>query len=433
MFTLNRIGFLFFFLLSGFLFSQETMKITRVESEKLFLERNLLLLAEKLNIDRAEAEYLQAKLWPNPTLEIEEINLWATDRQIAILSDELPAFGSGSFGKHQQFAASLEQLILTAGKRKKLMAIDEISIEKSKQYFEDLLRSLKLEFRNKITKFQYLQLKAEVFENQVESLDRLIGAYKNQLDQGHISQSEYIRLKALQLEVKKEKQELDKEFFEAEKDLKLLLQLPGTVNLEIDLFDFKINPESLPLLSFEQLINNAKNNRPDFKLANLEEDYFNRLYQYEKSNRIPDLNFKVAYDRGGNILFNFVGFGFSFDLPVFDRNQGNIKQAKIGINQSEILKSQMELKLEKEIAVSLNNLERAVEFFTEIDSDYEKDLDMVFESYVRNYTQRNINLLEFLDFFETYLENKKIILEVIKDVRDKVEELNFTVGTDVMD
>src|SRR5699024_5334092 len=129
-------------------------------------------------------------------------------------------------GRHQQFAASLEQLILTAGKRKKLMAIEEVSIEKSKQYFEDLLRSLKLEFRNKITELQYLQLKTKVFENQVESLDRLISAYKNQLDQGHISKSEYVRLKALQLEVKKEKQELDKEFFEAENDLRLLLQLP---------------------------------------------------------------------------------------------------------------------------------------------------------------------------------------------------------------
>lgn len=433
MVILNRMGFLFFFLLSGFLFSQETIRITRAESEKLFLEKNLLLLAEKLNIDRAEAEYLQAKLWPNPTLEIEEVNLWATDRQIEILSDELPAFGNGSFGRHQQFAASLEQLILTAGKRKKLMAIEEVSIEKSKQYFEDLLRSLKLEFRNKITELQYLQLKTKVFENQVESLDRLISAYKNQLDQGHISKSEYVRLKALQLEVKKEKQELDKEFFEAENDLRLLLQLPKSVNLEIDLTDFQINPESLPLISFEQLVEEARDNRPDFKLANLETDYFNKLYKYEKSNRIPDVNFKVNYDRGGNILYNFIGFGLSFDLPVFDRNQGNIKQAKIEIDRSEILKSQMELELEHEVSASIKNLERAVEFLKEIDSDYENDLDMVFESYTRNYTQRNINLLEFLDFFEIYLENKEIILEAIKDVRDKVEELNFTIGTDIMD
>lgn len=433
MVILNRMGFLFFFLLSGFLFSQETIRITRAESEKLFLEKNLLLLAEKLNIDRAEAEYLQAKLWPNPTLEIEEVNLWATDRQIEILSDELPAFGNGSFGRHQQFAASLEQLILTAGKRKKLMAIEEVSIEKSKQYFEDLLRSLKLEFRNKITELQYLQLKTKVFENQVESLDRLISAYKNQLDQGHISKSEYVRLKALQLEVKKEKQELDKEFFEAENDLRLLLQLPKSVNLEIDLTDFQINPESLPLISFEQLVEEARDNRPDFKLANLEKDYFNKLYKYEKSNRIPDVNFKVNYDRGGNILYNFIGFGLSFDLPVFDRNQENIKQAKIEIDRSEILKSQMELELEHEVSASIKNLDRAVEFLKEIDSDYENDLDMVFESYTRNYTQRNINLLKFLDFFEIYLENKEIILEAIKDVRDKVEELNFTIGTDIMD
>lgn len=430
--TLNRAGFLFCVLFSTVLFSQENVVLSRAESEHLFLENNLLLLAEQLNIDQAEARYLQSKLWPNPTLEIEEVNLWATDRQIAVLSDELPNFGNGSFGKYQQISASLEQLILTAGKRKKLMAIEEVSIEKSKQYFEELLRSLKLEFRNKLTEFQYLQRKSDVYQNQTESLERLLQAYKNQLDQGHISKSEYIRLKALELEVKKERQSLEKELFETEKDLKLLLNLPVSTKLEISSDDFEFYP-SLELHNLSNFIETAKNNRPDYKLAALEEDYFNKLHRYEKSNRIPDLNLKVGYDRGGNILYNFVGFGVSFDLPVFDRNQGNIKEAKIGIDQSKLVKTHVEASLENEITIAFQSLQRSLNFLNEIDDTYERDLDLVFESYTRNYTQRNINLLEFLDFFETYLENKEIILDAIKEVRDRTELLNFSVGTEVID
>lgn len=430
--TLNRAGFLFCVLFSTVLFSQENVVLSRAESEHLFLENNLLLLAEQLNIDQAEARYLQSKLWPNPTLEIEEVNLWATDRQIAVLSDELPNFGNGSFGKYQQISASLEQLILTAGKRKKLMAIEEVSIEKSKQYFEELLRSLKLEFRNKLTELQYLQRKFDVYQNQTESLERLLHAYKNQLDQGHISKSEYIRLKALELEVKKERQSLEKELFETEKELKLLLNLPVSTKLEISLQDFEFYP-SLELPNLSNFIETAKNNRPDYKLAALEEDYFNKLHRYEKSNRIPDLNLKVGYDRGGNILYNFVGFGVSFDLPVFDRNQGNIKEAKIGIDQSKLVKTHVEASLENEITTAFQSLQRSLNFLNEIDDTYERDLDLVFESYTRNYTQRNINLLEFLDFFETYLENKEIILDAIKEVRDRTELLNFSVGTEVID
>lgn len=430
--TLNRAGFLFCVFFSTVLFSQENVVLSRTESEHLFLENNLLLLAERLSIDQAEARYLQAKLWPNPTLEIEEVNLWATDRQIAVLSDELPNFGNGSFGKHQQISASLEQLILTAGKRKKLMAMEEVSIEKSKQYFEELLRSLKLEFRNKLTELQYLQRKSDVYQNQTESLERLLHAYKNQLDQGHISKSEYIRLKALELEVKKEKESLEKELFETEKDVKLLLNFPVSTKLEISLKDFEFYP-SLELQNLSNFIETAKNNRPDYKLAALEEDYFNKLHRYEKSNRIPDLNLKVGYDRGGNILYNFVGFGVSFDLPVFDRNQGAIKEAKIGIDQSKLVKSNVEATLENEITTAFQNLRRSLSFLNEIDDTYESDLDLVFESYTRNYTQRNINLLEFLDFFETYLKNKEIILDAIKEVRDRTELLNFSVGTEVID
>lgn len=417
---------------SSSLFSQETLILSREESENLFLKENLLLLAEKLEIDQAEAQLLQAKLWPNPTLEIDEVNLWATQRQIDILSDELPSFGSGSFGKHQQFAASFEQLILTAGKRKKLMAIEEVSVEKSKQYFEDLLRSLKLEFRSQLTELQYLQLKHQVYQNQVASIAQLTRAYKNQLDQGHIAKGEYVRLKALELEIKKEIRELNKEINEVQKELKLLMRLPASTELKISDEGFLRTPEAISLASLQDFIKTAKESRPDYQLAVLEEEYLNNRYRYERASRIPDISLKVGYDRGGNILYDFVGFGLAIDLPIFDRNQGNIKSAQFAVDQSKLMSAQKALEIENDIVLAYNNLIDAIAFVDEIEPDYESDLDLLLESYTRNFTQRNISLLEYLDFFEAYLENKEIILEANKEVNNLVEELNFAIGSDLI-
>ncbi len=430
---LKCVSFIFLILFFPFAVSaQDTLHLSRQQAETIFLKENLQLLAEKLQIDQAEAMVLQAKLWPNPTLEIDEVNLWSTKGQREMMSEELPWSKENAFGKNQQFSISMEQLIQTAGKRKKLIALEEVSVEKSKQYFEDLLRNLKLEFRNLLTELQYLQLKSDVYENQVHSVKKLTQSYRRQMEEGHIAKGEYIRLKALELEILQAVKELKKEKNEAQKELKLLMHLPSTTNLQIASGGYPKIVTLIETLGVENLLETAMKSRPDYKLASLDENYFQNLYKYERAQAIPDLNLKVGYDRGGGVYYDFVGFGLSIDLPFFDRNQGNIKSAKIGIDHSRILLDQMKSDLENEIVLAYQNFNNAVEFLNEIEPHYEETLDSLLESYTRNFTARNLSLLEYLDFFEAYLENKKIILEAGKEVNERAEELNFAIGTDLI-
>lgn len=429
---MKRIWFLFTILFSFSVLAQDTLTLNREQSEAVFLRENLQLLAEKLQIDQAEAMVLQAKLWPNPTLEIDEVNLWSTKGQREMMTEELPWSKDNVFGKHQQFSASLEQLIQTAGKRKKLIALEEVSVEKSKQYFEELLRNLKLEFRNLLTELQYLQLKSAVYKNQIESVKRLTQSYKRQVDEGHIAKGEYIRLKALELEILQSVKELNKESNEVQKELKLLMHLPSTTQLQITSEGYPREVNLIEALELENLMETAMESRPDYKLASLEEKHFQNLYKYERSQAVPDLNLKVGYDRGGGVYYDFVGFGLSIDLPFFDRNQGNIKSAKIGIDHSQLLLEQKKSDLENGIVLAYQNLNNAIEFINEIEPDYEETLDRLLESYTKNFTARNLSLLEYLDFFEAYLENKEIILEAGKEINERAEELNYTIGTDVI-
>jgi cobalt-zinc-cadmium efflux system outer membrane protein len=429
---MKRIGFILPIFFSFSMLAQDTLTLSRTQSEAIFLKENLQLLAERLEIEQAEAMVLQAKLWPNPILEVDEVNLWTPKNQRIGLEDELPGFGGGNFGKHQQFSASLEQLILTAGKRKKLIALEEVSVERSKQYFEDLLRHLKFEIRTQLTNLQFLQLKRNVYQSQIETIKLLTTAYQRQMEEGHIAKGEYIRLKALELEILKANKELDEELNEAQKELKLLLRLPSTTVLKITHDGFLKDLVLMETLSLENILKQAMEFRPDFKIANLEERYFQNLYKFEKSQRVPDLNFKVGYDRGSGIYQNFIGFGLAIDIPFFNRNQGNIKSAEIGINKYRLLAEQKELQLENEIVLAYQNLNSAVEFINEIEQDYESTLDDLLTGYTKNFKERNIGLLEYLDFFEAYLDNKEIILESKKEVNERAEELNFIMGTDLI-
>lgn len=412
--------------------AQDTLVLSRDQCEAIFLKENLLLMAEKLHISQAEAVVVQANLWPNPTLEIDEVNLWATKKQLAVFGDELQGFNGKKFGRNQQLSFSIEQLILTAGKRKKLVALEQVTVDKSREYFEDLLRNLKIEFRNQLTTLQYLQLSIGIYQNQIRSIKQLTQSYQNQMEQGNIAKGEFIRLKAAELEIGRSINDLRNEIYEVQKELKLLMRLPPDLVLEITPEGYLKNTDQVETLVSHDLIVQAKKLRPDYKIARLEETYYHRLYDYEQAQRIPNFTLKGGYDRGGNFMYNFVGFGVAVDLPLFNRNQGNIQYAHSGIQLSKVLLQQKELSLEHETMLAYQNLQNAIQFFHQIEPGYEATLDELLMSYTRNFAERNISLLEYIDFLDAYLENKKTILEAGRDVHKRAEELNYTVGADVI-
>src|SRR5690606_35009260 len=228
----------------------------------------------------------QAKLWPNPTLEIDEVNLWASPKQLAVFGDELQGFNGGSFGKNQQLAFSIEQLILTAGKRKKLVDIEKISAKQAETYFEDLLRNLKIEFRDQLTQLQYLQKSENIYANQLSSIKKLTNSYQRQMKEGNIGKGAYIRLKAVELSMSKNINELRSEIFNAQKELKTLMRLPSNTQLNISDEGFIKEMDYFDSIILSKLIEEAKEYRPDYKSAELEKRYYSSQIAYEKAQRI---------------------------------------------------------------------------------------------------------------------------------------------------
>lgn len=410
-------------LLAGFFFtvsiisptalkSQDTVKLSRAEAENMFLKENLLLMAERLNIPKAEALYLQASLWPNPEFSVDQVNF--------------------PNGRDQQFSAALEQLIQTSGKRKKLMAIEQVSVNQSKQYFQDLLRNLKTEFHNQLTDLQYYRLSKINYERQLKSVAQLTDAYRAQVEKGNLPRNEYIRLKALQLEIVKSINELTESINRAEADLKTLLHIPFANSIEITDEDFHQIPALNDSITLARLTEEAIKNRPDYQITISDIEYYQRIHSYEKAQRVPDVRVKAGYDRAGGVYPNFFGIGASIDLPFFNRNQGNIHHADLARQQSEIISLQKKQGMEKEISATYLNLINASRFMENIEPGYEASLDTMLEAYTKNFINRNISLLEYLDFMEAYLENKKTILESIRDFKQKAEELNYITGTEIL-
>jgi cobalt-zinc-cadmium efflux system outer membrane protein len=408
---------------------EDTLRLTTKEAEALFLNNNLDLVAQKLSIRQSEAMIIQAKLWPNPEFSVEELNLWATKGQLSS-GESLPPI-AGNFGKNRQIAAALEQLIETGGKRKKRIALESLSRDMALEYFTELIRNLKTDLRNNLTALSYHQSYAQILGIQNAALEKLVASYERQYATGDLKKPDLFRLKALKLELGQQIIETKKEITGIQKELVVLLNIPAATYIQADATLPVQDLEKLQSLSFSQLVETALSQRPDAKISELEKTFASKQHDLELANRKPDLTLGVNYDRGGNFLRNFIGFGISMPLPVFNRNQGAIQESKIGIEKAQVLANQKTKGIESEVAEAFRNLRTDLGAYQSIEAGYGEDLDDVFNNYTRYFLERRINMVEYLDFFDAYLANRRTILTTRRQLAESRENLNYAVGTDI--
>lgn len=335
-----------------------------------------------------------------------------------------------TFPKNTQFSIELSQLIQTANKRGKLIRRETTFKNMALLEFEDILRGLKIELRKSINELIYLQSYVQVLTNQEQYLNQLISTCKKQQEQGNIARTELIRLQSSLLELNNEINDTKKELNEQHKNLKVLLNIAPNSTIEVENVDYMtVNPENLSLVD---LIQSASEVRPDIKKLKLETQYQERSLIYEKSLRVPDITISANYDRYGGVWKDFVGFGINFDLPVLNRNQGNIKAARISRDQSQYLAKQQQNIAEHEIAEALTNYIQAFNFYKKIkENESLSELDGMLSIYAKNLLNRNISMLEYVDFMDTYKINKQTILTAQKNIYTSFEELQYVTGRDI--
>ena len=140
----------------------------------------------------------------------------------------------------------------------------------------------------------------------------------------------------------------------------------------------------------------------------------------------------INYDRGGNIMRDFIGLGVAMDLPLFNRNQRNIKIAKLELEKNKVEIEQFRIDIEREIDFLSERLSSLETSLKTTDIGFDGKLDVALERYVRNFQQRRLTIVEFIDFINNYMENKESILERRAKYLQYKEELMYLIGKDIV-
>jgi len=402
--------------------AQDTLRLTIEQAEKLFFENNLLLLAEQKNIALADAAMVQAKLWNNPTISVGDLNFWEPH------GAEKLDISQALFAEKIAFTVELEQIIRTAGKRRKRIDLEKSSKEIAIQEFEVLLLSLKTELKTVLHEIIYLQAFSEMIQKQITAVCDLVAVYKKQSAVGNVAKGEVIRLQASSVELETEANEVRTELIRRYKELKVLLNISPITVIAIELSNTALkNPEAI---SPAALLEMAKNARPELVLSDLNVVYSEKNLIFEKSQRVPDLGVRFNYDRYGGVWKNFIGVGISFDIPVFNRNQGQIKMAKFNLEKVIYDREHQRNRINQEIMANYASYEMNYRFYEKIvDNDFSADMEHLFDVYSRNLMNKNINMLEYIDFMNAYKSSKQAILIAKRNLDTSFAELEFSVNT----
>jgi cobalt-zinc-cadmium efflux system outer membrane protein len=392
----------------------DTLKITVKEAEDQFLKNNLQIIIQRFNIDNASAQIITARLFPNPDFNFNN-GIHTND------VTQGPAYDDQS--------VSVSQLFTTAGKRNKNIQLAKIGVEQARDQFFDLLRTLKFTLRNDFYTIYFNEQSAKVYNDEINSLQKTLSVFREQYAKGNIAQKEVLRIQSQLYTLQAEYNNLQVSIDTVQSEFKILVKAKPGAYVE-PAYKYDLDGKSIvEMVPYQKLLDSAYNNRYDLKLAKSTVDYNNMNLQLQKATAIPDFSLSLNYDKYGNYGTNFLGAGIEFNLPFFNRNQGNIKQARIAIDQSQVQLQSQQDKIESAVATDYKGALRLEKLYNSFDPQFKQDFNHLIQEVVKNYEKRNISLLEFLDFYDSYKTNTLQLNTIELNRVTSLEQLNYDTGT----
>ena len=181
-----------------------------------------------------------------------------------------------------------------------------------------------------------------------------------------------------------------------------------------------------------QLIDSGLINRYDLRAANTQVQLNETTFALQKFLRVPDLTVGMNYDKAGSYVRNYNSISFAIDLPLWNRNQGNIRIAQFQIEEGKQLQSQAQLQVRSDISKAYAQLLETDKLYRTVSLQFTTDYDKLLDGITKGYQNHTISLLEFIDYYETY-KNSKLEFNRLQNNRlDALENLNLATGTTIL-
>ncbi len=395
--------------------SPPSVRIDLEQAIQMAVAHNHSLKAARTQIQQSEAEEITAALRPNPVFTYDDLYL--------------PIFNPGQFTANYldsttEFDLGISYMIERGHKRQARIqaAKDQTSVTRSQ--VSDTERGLTFNVAQQFVGILLAKSTLQFANQDLASYQQTVNLGSEQYRAGAISEGDLLKIKLQLLQFQMDVSQAQLSLVQAYASLRALLgydAIPAGYDVVGDLAyePLKLNQEDLQLKALEL--------RPDYVAAQRGVTAAQSQYSLAKANGKRDLTAMFDYTHVSST--NNAGLTLSIEIPVFDKNQGEIARTNYAIGQAQETKTAAQETVMTDVA-------NAYEAF--------RIGDQVMQLYLSGYLQqaqdsRDISeyaykrgaasLLDFLDAERSYRATQLAYRQALATYMLAIEQLREVVGT----
>jgi cobalt-zinc-cadmium efflux system outer membrane protein len=393
--------------------------ITFDQAVQLALAHNQSLRGQRLGIQASKADEVTAGLKPNPTL--------------GFVTEDLPVLHPSHFGEidylndNTVVTPSISYTFERGGKRAKRLAVAQDTTRLTSQNVEDAERQVRFDVAQAYINVLLAKSSLDFARRSLTDFNQVVTLNQQRMQAGDISEADYLKITIQKLQFEQDVSAAEVSLTQSRAALRQLLGYETVADDFTVTGDLAHQPHPATLDALKQ---DALASRPDYQAALTNLRLAQDTHALEIGNRARDLTGELEYQHNGPI--SGFGFGLSIDLPIHDRNQGNIAHAAVAVQQATAAEAAARHTVLTDVVSAYAALQTADHVASLYESGYLKQAQDSLDISRYAYSRGATDLLDLLDAERTYQETELAYRQVLASYMTSAAQINFVVGKQVI-
>jgi cobalt-zinc-cadmium efflux system outer membrane protein len=395
--------------------SSSMLRLSLEEAIALFLRQNFDLLIAKFGIDFAKGQQITARLFPNPTLTVGTLT--------AATQGNTPA-------KSTEIATQVQQLFEMAGKRGYRMESAGFGAQSAEANFEDAIRQLTFTVKDAYYRVQLAQRRLALAEENRDRFTRILEVNTIRFKKGYIAEVDLIRIRLQIIDFQSQIIQAIQDGNQARSDLRVLLGLSPTVDLFLTT-ELDYHPIAPDIVNLQRI---ALDTRPDIRAKRLTQSQRVADLKLARAYRYPDVTLGAGYSVQGprgpdNQQMTALNLGVP--LPLFNRNQGGIKQAEVSIQTADADLNKTIVQVQNDVESAYRNLRESQRLVETYRGGVLEDARLTLTIVEKAYERGGATILDLLDAARTSRTIQQNYIETLYNYQRNIFLLENAVGREI--
>ncbi len=395
--------------------SPPSVRVDLDQAIQIAVAHNHALKAARTQIQQSQAQEITAGLRPNPVFTYDDLYV--------------PIFSPGQFSSNYldtvtEFDLGVSYTIERGHKRQARLqaARDQTTVTRSQ--ISDTERSLTFNVAQQFIGILLAKSNLQFATQDLASYQQTVNLSSEQYKAGAISEGDLLKIKIQLLQFQMDVSQAQLSMVQAYASLRALLgydAIPAGYDVvgELAFEPLRLNQEDLQLKALQL--------RPDYLAAQQGVTAAQSQYTLAKANGKRDLT--TTFDYSHVSASNDAGLALSIEIPVFDRNQGEVARTHYAITQAQETKTAAEETVMTDVANAYEAFkvgDQVVELYR---SGYLKQAEDSRDISEYAYKRGAASLLDFLDAERSYRATQLAYRQALATYMLAIEQLREVVGT----